>query len=271
MTETRQDELDELLDRAEELLDGEDPEGASRVVKTALRRFPDSADAWAMMGEALESLGDLPAAIVALGRASELAADWASLHAHLAYLELETGALADAARHIDRAFSADDGDPEACYAFAVLCELEGERGRAERFYRRAAHADPRFHVPCRVSEKGFEHMVREVVEDLPGQVTDFLGDVPILVRDLPERDDRGLYKNAAPLLLGECIGSHMEQRGALDLVSATPARILLYQLNLERVCSDEAELRAQIRITVLHEVLHFLGLDEREVDGRGLA
>jgi predicted Zn-dependent protease with MMP-like domain len=45
---------------------------------------------------------------------------------------------------------------------------------------------------------------------------------------------------------------------------------VLYQRNLERFARDREELVEQIRITLLHEVGHFLGLDEEQLRERGL-
>ena len=48
-------------------------------------------------------------------------------------------------------------------------------------------------------------------------------------------------------------------------------RILLYKRNLEKICRDEEELIDQIQITVRHEVGHYLGLDEDDLERLGLA
>jgi predicted Zn-dependent protease with MMP-like domain len=40
---------------------------------------------------------------------------------------------------------------------------------------------------------------------------------------------------------------------------------VLYQKNIEAVCSNEAEVRDQIRLTVIHELGHYFGLDEEQL------
>ncbi len=264
-------DIDEALDGIDAALDDGRHEEAAKLAGRAVRRFPDSPEAWGLMGEAVEGLGDLVSAMRAFEKALELDPDWATGHAHLAGLHLELGQLQQASERIERAFDLDGMDAEANYAFAVLCEIEGELGTAARFYRAARELEPdRFFLPTRVSMDGFEAMASEAVRDLPEKVSAFIGDVPIIIEDLPERDGSGRFVNGAPLLLGECIGDHREQAGALDPVTCTPPRIMLYKLNLERACADEEELAEQIRITVLHELLHYLGLDESEVASRGL-
>jgi predicted Zn-dependent protease with MMP-like domain len=60
-----------------------------------------------------------------------------------------------------------------------------------------------------------------------------------------------------------------EMRG-MDAPADSP-HIYLYQQNLERLCFDSREMAEQVRITLHHEVGHFLGLDEHDLDERGLA
>ena len=40
---------------------------------------------------------------------------------------------------------------------------------------------------------------------------------------------------------------------------------MLYQKNIEAVCSSAAEVREQIRLTVIHELGHYFGLDENQL------
>lgn len=263
--------IEETLDRIEKALDEGDHEKAEGLARKAARKFKDSPDAWGMLGEAREGLGDLEGAMKAFTKALDLDPAWAAGHAHIAGLYLEFGALGSAADHLDRALDLEAEDPEVLYNFAILSELEGESSTAERFYAAAAQLDPeRFTEPVRVSLDEFRQMASTAVDDLPGKVREFIGDVPIVVEDLPGRAESGRFVNDAPLLLGECIGDHREPDGAIDPVTATPSSIVLYKLNLERACSDRTELAEQVHVTVLHEILHYLGLDESEVASRGL-
>ena len=40
---------------------------------------------------------------------------------------------------------------------------------------------------------------------------------------------------------------------------------MLYQKNIEAVCSSEDEIREQIRRTVIHELGHYFGMDENQL------
>jgi predicted Zn-dependent protease with MMP-like domain len=44
-----------------------------------------------------------------------------------------------------------------------------------------------------------------------------------------------------------------------------PAQITIYRLPLEETFSDPVALEDEIRITVLHEIGHYFGMDERQI------
>ena len=44
-----------------------------------------------------------------------------------------------------------------------------------------------------------------------------------------------------------------------------PDKISIYRIPLEESFPDPAELREEIRITVLHELAHYFGLDEDRI------
>jgi len=48
-----------------------------------------------------------------------------------------------------------------------------------------------------------------------------------------------------------------------------PARIAIYRIPLEEEFPDPAELEREIRITVLHELAHYFGIDEDRLDELG--
>ena len=47
-------------------------------------------------------------------------------------------------------------------------------------------------------------------------------------------------------------------------------RVMLFKANLEKICRDREELIDQIQITVRHEIGHYLGLDEDDLERLGL-
>jgi Zincin-like metallopeptidase len=66
------------------------------------------------------------------------------------------------------------------------------------------------------------------------------------------------------LLLGVFHGVPTTKKSMFDLPNG-PDHLVLYQKNIEAVCSSEAEVRTQIRLTVIHEFGHYFGLDEEQL------
>jgi predicted Zn-dependent protease with MMP-like domain len=57
---------------------------------------------------------------------------------------------------------------------------------------------------------------------------------------------------------------HHAEKSFFDLRTG-PDYIVLYQKNIEAVCSSDAEIRDQIRRTVIHELGHYFGMDEDQL------
>jgi predicted Zn-dependent protease with MMP-like domain len=64
-----------------------------------------------------------------------------------------------------------------------------------------------------------------------------------------------------PDLFGLYHGVPLPERGS-GYSGALPDKISIYRLPLEDEFEDPAELEAEIRITVLHELAHYFGIDE---------
>jgi zinicin-like metallopeptidase len=66
------------------------------------------------------------------------------------------------------------------------------------------------------------------------------------------------------LLLGIFHGVPATKRSVFNLPTG-PDHIVLYQKNIEAVCSSEAEVRHQIRQTLIHELGHYFGMTEEQL------
>jgi predicted Zn-dependent protease with MMP-like domain len=111
-----------------------------------------------------------------------------------------------------------------------------------------------------MERRKFEAIVAQALRGLPKAFRERLTNVAIIVEDLPpeQAERRGL-------LLGLFHGIPRTEKSVF--FSSPPDRIFLYQRNIEAVCSNEAEVRRQIRATLLHEVGHYFGLSEDELRG----
>jgi predicted Zn-dependent protease with MMP-like domain len=95
----------------------------------------------------------------------------------------------------------------------------------------------------------FEEHVRRALDELPSDLARGLENVAVVIED-EHPDD--------PDLLGL-----FEQEEWL------PAKITIYRLPLEESFPEPDELEHEIRVTVLHELAHYFGIDERRLDELG--
>ena len=112
-----------------------------------------------------------------------------------------------------------------------------------------------------------EHFIK-VVEDsldsLPEEFRSRIKNVAILVEDFPPNQSRTQPRQQRRLLLGIFHGVPATKKSVFELPIG-PAHIVLYQKNIEAVCSSEAEVRHQIRQTLIHELGHYFGMTEEQL------
>ena len=98
----------------------------------------------------------------------------------------------------------------------------------------------------------FEEHVRAALDSLPPHLAAALENVAVVIEDEHPED---------PDLFGLYTGVPLPERSIHDS-GRLPDRIAIYQLPLEESFPDADELRREIRITVLHELAHYFGIDE---------
>jgi predicted Zn-dependent protease with MMP-like domain len=108
---------------------------------------------------------------------------------------------------------------------------------------------------------------RRAIGELPPQFRKLIENVPILLEDRPSVD---LVRDGFdPRALGLFDGANHEHHSDAKVVDA-PTRIVLYTANLTASCEDTDELAEQVEITVLHEIGHYFGLEEHDMERLGL-
>ena len=110
----------------------------------------------------------------------------------------------------------------------------------------------------------FVKVVEETLDSLPQEFRSRIRNVAVLVEDMPPHQPSSTPGQQRRLLLGLFHGVPTTRKSIFDL-PAGPDHIVLYQKNIEAVCSSEAEVREQIRLTVIHELGHYFGLDENQL------
>ena len=106
----------------------------------------------------------------------------------------------------------------------------------------------------------FDDEVRAALDGLPDDLAAALQNIAVVVED-ENPDD--------PDLFGLYQGVPLPERG--DGAGLLPDRISIYRTPLVETFDDPEELRQEIRITVLHELAHYFGIDEDRLAELGYA
>lgn len=108
----------------------------------------------------------------------------------------------------------------------------------------------------RLSHRRFERLVAKALSGLPEEFQSRLENVVVLIEDKPPED--------MPGTLGLYEGVPLTERTSDDI--SFPDRITLFKGPIERVCRTEKEIESEVRLTVIHEVGHFFGLEEEQLE-----
>lgn len=112
----------------------------------------------------------------------------------------------------------------------------------------------------------FEQLVHEAVASLPEPFRSRLQNVAIVVAEQPEREQlRRLGYPPDTDLLGLYEGTPLGQRGeGYHLV--LPDRITIFRRPILALCQTPEDVRREVRTTVVHEVAHFFGIGDEELE-----
>lgn len=124
-------------------------------------------------------------------------------------------------------------------------------------------------MPIEIERDEFDRYVQEAISQLPPEFRSALDVVRIEVCDRP---GPGLLRSVGldenELLLGLYQGVPLTERGSMDS-GRMPDVITLFREDLEDACDDLEELVNEIRITLFHELGHYFGYDEDELERLG--
>ena len=112
----------------------------------------------------------------------------------------------------------------------------------------------------------FERLVADALTTIPRRFRAAMANLAIVVEDEPSAELLGEMEIGPPdTLLGLYQGIPLTER-RWDYGNALPDRILLFQGPLERESDDEDDLVVAIGETLIHEVGHYFGLSEEEIE-----
>lgn len=141
-----------------------------------------------------------------------------------------------------------------------------ESGRQQRISQLRRQAS-RAAGPTRGS---FDRLVEEALGEIPEPFRCKLQNVAVVVEEEPSLElleSLGMPHHES--LFGLYDGVPLTDRGDwYNLVS--PDRIVIFRRPILAVCSSIAEIKEQVRLTVIHEVAHYYGIDDEELERREL-
>ncbi len=113
-----------------------------------------------------------------------------------------------------------------------------------------------------VDSDRFEALVTAALAEVPEQLTDLLDNVVLFVEDDAPPDD--------PHLLGLYDGIPLTERDS-TYAGVVPDRIFVYRNPTLAICDTEEDVVEEVRITVVHEIAHFFGIDDERLHELGYA
>ncbi|KRC59161.1 hypothetical protein ASE14_15400 [Agromyces sp. Root81] len=113
-----------------------------------------------------------------------------------------------------------------------------------------------------ISDDDFDRMVGEVFDALPADMVRGVENVAILIENQPP--------GQRPRLFGLYSGHPLKTRGVYGF-GELPDRITLFKNNMQEHSADLDALRTRVRITLVHEIGHYFGLDDAKLRELGWA
>jgi predicted Zn-dependent protease with MMP-like domain len=117
----------------------------------------------------------------------------------------------------------------------------------------------------KLSPEAFEAAVERAIARIPDEIRRHLYNLAICVEQRPSRELLAeLEVPEGETLFGAFSGVPLQERSPAD-PPLFPDQIFIFQEPLEQWCLDREELEQEIEITVVHEVAHYMGLDDDQL------
>jgi predicted Zn-dependent protease with MMP-like domain len=121
-----------------------------------------------------------------------------------------------------------------------------------------------------MTRREFQEVVGEALEELPAEFQEAIENVDIQVRWAPTpAERRQLRLRPGHDLFGVYLGVPLTKR-THGYSMVAPDVIVIYQRTHERACRTMEAMVEQARKTLLHEIGHYLGIDEDRLHELGM-
>jgi predicted Zn-dependent protease with MMP-like domain len=112
-----------------------------------------------------------------------------------------------------------------------------------------------------VARREFEQLVADALDELPESLAELMDNVAVFVEDRHPHE---------PNLLGLYEGIPLTERGEYGGL-VMPDRITLYRLSICERCRTRNDVVDEVTVTLVHEVAHHFGIDDRRLHELGWA
>jgi predicted Zn-dependent protease with MMP-like domain len=121
-----------------------------------------------------------------------------------------------------------------------------------------------------VSETEFDDLVAQALDSLPDDLLEVMSNVEVTVEPTPSARQLRSVGVRHRTLLGLYEGIPLTERNS-GYSMVLPDKITIFQHTIERICGSHAEIVAQVRQTVIHEVAHHFGISDARLEELGWA
>lgn len=121
----------------------------------------------------------------------------------------------------------------------------------------------------KLSAKAFDQVIEDAIARIPAGIREHLANVLITVQPYPSEElleELGLPPDEE--LFGVYTGVPLPERSPAD-PPLYPDTIHIFQEPLEACCLTREELLEEIEITIVHEIAHFVGFSDEELEAYG--
>ena len=121
-----------------------------------------------------------------------------------------------------------------------------------------------------MNAKEIREEAARVLDELPEEFRSRLSNIEIVVQKRPSKHQLEQIDLDSPeeVLYGLYEGIPLTDRSVFD-PPLLPDKITLFSESLLNDFPDSEELREQIRLTVIHEIAHYFGMDDDEIEKLG--
>src|SRR5689334_19599835 len=120
-----------------------------------------------------------------------------------------------------------------------------------------------------MDRKVFEKLISDAIRELPEEFRKKLKNVAIIVEDYPSEElIERMDVSPDDTLFGVYEGVPLTERGFFA-EPLYPDRILIFQRAIEDECDSPEQVKKELKITIVHEVAHFFGMDDDYLESIG--